>query len=164
MLGRLKMTLAEVQSAYLAFASKIFTPKLHKLNPTRAYDKLKATGKYQSEELNKYIQDLLRSRGMSQDELLKDPDPENCKVSVNYSDNVEGLTIVDLSALCERRIRLQLLLFGHIRVLGLTFCTVASRYGKQRAPHRPQRHSSTQSRSCLSSKDMLTEPWDGITQ
>ena len=85
MLGRLKMTLAEAQSAYLAFASTIFTPKHHKLNPTRAYDKLKASGKYQSEELAKYIKDLLESRGLSEDGLLKDPDPENCKVSVNIT-------------------------------------------------------------------------------
>ena len=85
MLGRLKMTLAEAQSAYLGFASTVFTPKHHKLDPTRVYDKFKASGKYQSEGLNKYIKELLESRGLSQEELLKDPDPESCKVSVNIT-------------------------------------------------------------------------------
>lgn len=85
MLGRLKMTLAEAQSTWLAFASTIFATKHHRLTPTRAYGKLKASGKYRSEELNKYIKDLLKSRGMSQEELLKDPDPENCKVSVKIN-------------------------------------------------------------------------------
>ena len=85
MLGRLKMTLAEAQSAYLAFASTVFTPKHHKLDPTRVYDKFKASGKYQSEGFTKYIKDLLESRGLSQEELLKDPDPESCKVSVHVT-------------------------------------------------------------------------------
>ena len=101
MLGRLKMTLAEAQSAYLAFANTIFTPKHHKLNPTRAYEKLKASGKYQSEELNKYIKDLLKSRGLPQDELLKDPDPKNCKVSVNTTLKTWGAD--DLRFVCAVR-------------------------------------------------------------
>ena len=82
MLGRLRMTLAEAQKAYLEFASTIFTPKHHKMNPTRAYDKFKASGKYQTEALNDYLKTLLQEKGLPPDELMKDPDMENCKVSV----------------------------------------------------------------------------------
>ena len=85
MLGRLKMTLAEAQKAYLQFASTVFTPKHRKLDPTRVYDKFKASGKYQSEGLNKYVKELLEIKGLSHEELLKDPDPESCKVSVNVT-------------------------------------------------------------------------------
>ena len=74
------MTVAEAQNAYLEFSKTIFTPKHSKLNPTRAYDKLKATGKFESEPLEEHIKALLVEKGLSHDELLKDADPDSCKV------------------------------------------------------------------------------------
>lgn len=121
MLGRLKMTLAEVQKAYLEFAGTVFTPKHHKMNPTRAYEKLKASGKYQSEPLEEYIKKLLTDRGLPQDELLKDPnlDPDNCKVLVILTQIYSKLISADSSPPSGLRIYLQLPFCGLTEVFGL---------------------------------------------
>lgn len=111
MLGRLRMSLAEAQSAYLELASTVFTPKHHKMNPARAYDKLKASGKYENDGLTDYIKKLLEGKGLPADELLKDSNlnSENCKVLVDFTSKCSKLNISDSSALHELRIRLQLL-------------------------------------------------------
>ena len=85
MLGRLKLTIAEAQNAYLGLSKNIFARKHHTLNPTRAYDKLKANGKFESEPLNEQMRALLEERGLTNEELLRDPDDDSCKVSVTLS-------------------------------------------------------------------------------
>jgi hypothetical protein len=84
MLGRLKLTIAEAQNAYLGLSKNIFARKHHTLNPTRAYDKLKANGKFESEPLNEQMRALLEEKGLTNDEPLKDPDDDCCKVSVPF--------------------------------------------------------------------------------
>jgi hypothetical protein len=82
MLGRLKMTLAEAQNAYIEWSKTIFTPRHHRLNPVRVIDKFGATGKFESEPLTEHVKTMLHDKQMAHDELLRDQDPECCKVSV----------------------------------------------------------------------------------
>lgn len=80
MLGRLRMSLSDAQNASLDFSKRIFTPKRHSLNLKRAHDFLQATGRFESEPLNEHIKALLAERQLPENELLKDLDPEGCKV------------------------------------------------------------------------------------
>ena len=82
MLGRLRMTLAEAQSAYIDFSQEVFVPKHHGPNPARIYDKFKAEGKFDSKPLKKHFRASIVEKGLDPDELFKDPDPGSCKVFV----------------------------------------------------------------------------------
>lgn len=82
MLGRLRMSLEETETAYAEFSKTVFTPKRGSLDPRRVYDFLQASGKFESGPLEKYVKDVVRDHGFSEDELLKDTDRESCKVCV----------------------------------------------------------------------------------
>lgn len=82
MLGRLQMSLADVQSAYVDFSKQVFTPKRHTANPARLYDYLQANGTFDAQPLNDLIEGILTGNGMQKDTLLKDESPNHCKVSV----------------------------------------------------------------------------------
>lgn len=79
MLGRLRMTLADCQAAYLQLSERIFNPRRHKLNfAGQAKDFLLANGRFDSDELEAAIKEILVDR-CSVDELLQENDPK-CKV------------------------------------------------------------------------------------
>lgn len=81
MLGRLRMSLDECETAYLSLSQEIFTPTRSATNiPGKVYDFLQANGKFDSEPLERSIKSILRAQDKSEDELLKDDDPDACKV------------------------------------------------------------------------------------
>lgn len=81
MLGRLKMTLADCQTAYLQLFERVFNPRRHKRNYAgQAKDFLLENGRFDSDELEAAIKEILVDRcKMPVDELLQDKDPK-CKV------------------------------------------------------------------------------------
>ncbi|RDW58457.1 hypothetical protein BP5796_12387 [Coleophoma crateriformis] len=83
MLGRLRMSVHECQEAYIQLSRDIFTRKRSQGNVAgRALDRLQANGRFSSEPLEENIQNILRSHGLNPDELLKETDPDACKVFV----------------------------------------------------------------------------------
>ena len=81
MLGRLKMNLADCQAAYLQLSERIFNPRRHKRNYAgQAKDFLLANGRFDSEELEAAIKEILVDRcKMSVDDLLQEENPK-CNV------------------------------------------------------------------------------------
>lgn len=81
MLGRLKMTLADCQVAYLRLSERIFNPRRYKLNfAGQAKDFLLANGRFDPDELEAAIKEILVERcKMPVDELLQEKDPK-CNV------------------------------------------------------------------------------------
>lgn len=81
MLGRLKMTLADCQAAYLQLSERIFNPRRHKRNYVgQAADFLSANGRFDSSVLEAAIKEILVDQcKMPEDELLQEKDPK-CKV------------------------------------------------------------------------------------
>jgi hypothetical protein len=79
MLGRLRMTLEECQTAYLKLSERIFNPRRAKLNVVgRAKDFLLTNGKFDWMELEEAIKEII-GRKLPESTLLQDPDPQ-CKV------------------------------------------------------------------------------------
>ena len=82
MLGRLRMTLDECESAYAMLSETIFTPVHNAANPARIYKFLNAKGKFSSAPLEDSIKSTIWSKDISESELLKDQDPDACRVFV----------------------------------------------------------------------------------
>ena len=78
MLGRLRMDVQECIDVYLELADKVFT-KVHRL-PVNL--KGRTHGRYNSDALKEAVVNLLLSKQMSPDTLLKDEGPYSTKVSV----------------------------------------------------------------------------------
>lgn len=75
MLGRLRLSVSECIVEYQKLATNVFTKRRHRVNW-----KGKIQGRFDHEALEEGIQDLLRRRGLSGDELLKDTDgASGCK-------------------------------------------------------------------------------------
>ncbi|KAL9118731.1 MAG: hypothetical protein Q9187_004721 [Circinaria calcarea] len=83
MLGRLRMSIKDCESAYLKISERIFQPKRNALNKLgQAKDFLQANGRFDYRYLEAAIKEVLVDYcEKSEDELLKDPDPR-CKVFV----------------------------------------------------------------------------------
>lgn len=83
MLGRLRMSVDECIDAYSNLTRHIFSPVHSKANlPGRAIAKFKAEGKFESEPLESHVKRILRERGCSEVELLKDERADSPKISV----------------------------------------------------------------------------------
>ena len=82
MLGRLRMTLDECESAYSQLAETIFTPIHNPANPVRAYKFLNAKGKFSSTPLEDCIKNTICSKDTEEQAPLKDQDPDACRVFV----------------------------------------------------------------------------------
>ncbi|KAF2395740.1 phospholipase, patatin family protein [Trichodelitschia bisporula] len=83
MLGRLRMSLAECKKAYLNLSKAIFTPVRNKANvPGKVLDFLNANGKFDSQPLEHCIREILKEQNKPENELLKEDDPDACKVFV----------------------------------------------------------------------------------
>lgn len=77
MLGRLRMSVPDCISAYLALSDRIFRKKRHRVTV-----KGKVQGRFDSEELVRAVKEVVQAQGLPQDALLKDTS-ENanaCKV------------------------------------------------------------------------------------
>ena len=94
MLGRMRMSIAEAEKAYEELSKKLFTPVKGKHNPGRLYDLLQANGKFESEPLETHIKQKLQDKNTDKEELLKDTDPESCKVFVCAVRREDGSTAV----------------------------------------------------------------------
>ena len=90
MLGRLRMTLDECQSAYTHLSETIFTPVHNPVDPRRLYKYLKASGKFESAPLEDSIKSTISSKQLHDDTLLKDKDKDACKVFVCATRGEDG--------------------------------------------------------------------------
>lgn len=84
MLGRLRMSVDECEEAYLRLSRNIFTPRRKGHNIFgRASDFLQANGKFNTEELEATIKEIVRSRTNREDTPLHEDSVSPCKVSDN---------------------------------------------------------------------------------
>ncbi|KIM96989.1 hypothetical protein OIDMADRAFT_105858 [Oidiodendron maius Zn] len=83
MLGRLRMSMAECEKAYVQLAEAIFTPRRHQINiPGKAIDFLKVNGKFDEQPLEEILKQKIKDAGLEVDALLEDLRPGSCKVFV----------------------------------------------------------------------------------
>jgi hypothetical protein len=82
MLGRMRMSISEAEEAYINLSKDLFTPTRANYDPRQVYDFLQASGKFKSEPLETHIKKMLHDKKYKEEELLKDTDPEACKVLV----------------------------------------------------------------------------------
>ncbi|KAK3170210.1 hypothetical protein OEA41_009596 [Lepraria neglecta] len=94
MLGRLRMSLDECESAYSMLSEAIFTPIRRGTDPVRIYNFLKADCRFSEEPLENCTQHTVWSIGLSQDALLRDTDPVSCKVFVCSTRGEDGSSAV----------------------------------------------------------------------
>ncbi|KAJ8126223.1 hypothetical protein O1611_g7414 [Lasiodiplodia mahajangana] len=90
MLGRLKMSVAECIEEYKSLSAKVFTKRRHRLGR-----RANIQGRFDHVALEASIKDLLRKRGLNDDELLKEPDADpQCKTFVCTMSQETSGTIV----------------------------------------------------------------------
>ena len=82
MLGRLRMSLDQCEKAYMSLSSNVFKKSRRSADPRRIYDFLEANGKFSPQPLEETIRNMLREHELVDNELLKDRDPEACRVFV----------------------------------------------------------------------------------
>ena len=75
MLGRLQMTVDECIDAYVRLSDRIFQKKRH-----RVTIKGRVQGRFDSDELERAIKDIVVQQGLEKDALLKDTRDAKCKV------------------------------------------------------------------------------------
>jgi hypothetical protein len=75
MLGRLKMSIDECIDAYLQLSDRIFQKKMHRVTV-----KGKIQGRFDSDELERAVKDVIKVQGVPEDALLKDDPGTACKV------------------------------------------------------------------------------------
>ena len=84
------MSLDECQSAYTHLSETIFTPVHKPLDPRRAYEYLKASGRFGNAPLEDFIKSTIRSKQLHEAALLKEKDPDACKVFVCATRGEDG--------------------------------------------------------------------------
>lgn len=75
MLGRLKMSVADSITAYLALSDRVFRKSRHRVTV-----KGKVQGRFDSEELARAVKEVIKGQGLREDALLKDAPEASCKV------------------------------------------------------------------------------------
>ena len=75
MLGRLKMSIDECINAYLQLSDRIFQKKRHRVTV-----KGKIQGRFDSDELERAVKEVIKGQGLQEDALLKDTPNASCKV------------------------------------------------------------------------------------
>ncbi|RYP46519.1 hypothetical protein DL768_007291 [Monosporascus sp. mg162] len=88
MLGRLKMSIGECIDAYLQLSDRIFQKKRH-----RATVKGKIQGRFDSDELERAVKEVIKEQGLQEDALLKDTPDASCKVFVCATSIETGETV-----------------------------------------------------------------------
>jgi hypothetical protein len=78
MLGRLKMTIHECIDSYVLLSDRIFQKQRHRVTV-----KGKIQGRFDSDELERAIKEVITEQGYPEDALLKDAHDAVCKVWVN---------------------------------------------------------------------------------
>jgi predicted acylesterase/phospholipase RssA len=77
MLGRLRMTVDECIDAYVSLSDRIFQKQRH-----RVTIKGRVQGRFDSDELERAIKEIVARQGLAEDALLKDAPDTKCKVWV----------------------------------------------------------------------------------
>lgn len=75
MLGRLKMSIDESIDAYLRLSDRIFQKKRHRVTV-----KGKVQGRFDSDELERAVKEVIKAQGVPEDALLKDDLGTACQV------------------------------------------------------------------------------------
>jgi hypothetical protein len=75
MLGRLQMTVDECIDAYISLSDRIFQKRRH-----RVTIKGNIQGRFDSDELERAIKEIVVRQGLEEDALLKDSPDAKCKV------------------------------------------------------------------------------------
>ena len=75
MLGRLKMSIDECIDAYLQLSDRIFQKKRHRVTV-----KGKIQGRFDSDELERAVKEVIKGQGLQEEALLKDTPDASCKV------------------------------------------------------------------------------------
>ena len=74
MLGRLKMSIDECIDAYLSLLDRVF----QKRHPVTTKGNIQ--GRFDSEELERVVKEVITKQGLQEDTLLKDVSDDACKV------------------------------------------------------------------------------------
>ena len=90
MIGRLRMSLDECQSAYTLLSETIFTPVHNPVDPRRLYKYLNASGKFQNGPLEDSIKSTMWSKDFQEDALLQERDLDACRVFVCATRGEDG--------------------------------------------------------------------------
>ena len=75
MLGRLKMSIDESIDAYLQLSDRVFQKKRHRVTV-----KGQIQGRFDSDELERAVKEVITKQGLQEDALLKDVQEAACKV------------------------------------------------------------------------------------
>lgn len=75
MLRRLKLSIDECIDAYLSLSDRVFQKKSH-----RVTIRGNIQGRFDSEELERAVKEVVAKQGLHQDALLKDVSDDACKV------------------------------------------------------------------------------------
>jgi hypothetical protein len=75
MLGRLQMSVIECTDAYIALSEKIFQRQRHRVDWRG-----RVQGRFDSDELERAIKEIVVKQGLDKDALLKDSPDAKCKV------------------------------------------------------------------------------------
>ena len=85
MLGRLRMTLNQVEDAYAQFSKTVFTANRSPVDPRRRFEPV---------PLEAYVKSILAERNLPADQLLKDTDMDSCRVDGSPGDP-RGCTLTE---------------------------------------------------------------------
>jgi len=88
MLGRLQMTVDECIDAYVSLSDRIFQKRRH-----RVTIKGRIQGRFDSDELERAIKEIVQRRGLEEDTLLQDSPDAKCKVFVCATSRGTGDTV-----------------------------------------------------------------------
>lgn len=75
MLGRLKLSNGDCIDAYLSLSDRVFQKERH-----RVTTKGNIQGRFDSEELERAVKEVVKKQGLQEDALLKDESDDACKV------------------------------------------------------------------------------------
>jgi hypothetical protein len=92
MLGRLKMSIDECIEAYMQLSNRIFQKKRHRVTVRG-----KIQGRFDSDELEQAVKEVIRGQGLQDDALLKDAPGSTCKVQVNFIPYSKPLPLPELT-------------------------------------------------------------------
>jgi hypothetical protein len=75
MLGRLRMSISDCIDAYLSLSDRVFQKKAHRVSIKGSLQ-----GRFDSQELEQAVKDVVTKQGFGESELLKDESEGVCKV------------------------------------------------------------------------------------
>ena len=160
MLGRLKMSIDECIDAYLSLSDRVFQKKRH-----RVTTKGNIQGRFDSEELERAVKEVVTKQGPDVDALLKDASENACKVYGGLISRLIGQLLIN-TGLCARQASRQAkpyALRATIHVVAATSGT-ASRFGRHVVQLRRPHPSSIQSLSGVLERNLWMGPLERTIQ